>query len=253
MNKMTERPQAPEVRRVPSSFYRTMVRSGRAPVNGFQMYYEIHGTTKGRPLVSIHGAWGTANVFPTLAANRQLIAIELQGHGRSTDTDRPLTYEQEADDVAALLKHLGIEQADFFGESAGGVVAVMMAVRHPELVGRVACYAADFTPLTGAFRSNLADAYPFQFYREGYERVAPDPTRWPELFAKVCGMQWKGFSQDELRSIKGPVLLAHGDHDSDIPVERALAISRLIPDAQLAVVPGAGHFVLSSNPEKVCG
>ena len=122
-------------------YYTALVRSGYAPVNGLQMYYEIHGT--GKPLVTIHPVWGLANVFPQLVRHRQLIAVELQGHGRTADIDRPLTFEQHADDVAALLKHLQIEQADFFGVCSGGIVAVMMAVRHPDLVGRVATYAHE--------------------------------------------------------------------------------------------------------------
>ena len=118
-------------------YYTTLVRSGYAPVNGLQMYYEIHGT--GKPLVTIHPVWGLANVFPQLVRHRQLIAVELQGHGRTADIDRPLTFEQHADDVAALLKHLQIEQADFFGVCSGGIVAVMMAVR---LTGRRSVVAA---------------------------------------------------------------------------------------------------------------
>jgi pimeloyl-ACP methyl ester carboxylesterase len=112
---------AVETNREPAVYYKTMVISGRAPVNGFEMHYEIHGTVTTKQLVTIHPASGTANVFPFLARNRQLIAGELQGHGRSTDVDRPLTFEQEADDVAALLNYLSIEQADFFGESLGGL------------------------------------------------------------------------------------------------------------------------------------
>src|SRR5437762_2280305 len=88
-------------------------RDGRTTVNGLKMYYEIHGT--GRPLVLLHGAFGLATVYPTLAKNRQVIAVELQGHGHTADIDRPLTFEQLADDTAALLKHLKIERADFFG------------------------------------------------------------------------------------------------------------------------------------------
>lgn len=252
LNQSATQPNTAIEKREAPAYYRTLVRSGYAPVNGFEMYYEIHGIVKGKPLITIHPAWGTANVFPSLIGNRQLIAVELQGHGRSTDIDRPLTFEQEADDIAALLKYLEIEQADFFGESsAGGIVAVMMAVRHPELVGRVASYAANFGSLTVGGGNIPPDAYPFQFPREGYERVAPDPTHWPELFAKVRGMKWQGFSQDELRSIKAPVLIAAGDHDFDLLVEHSLEISRLIPNAQLAIIPGASHFVLGSDPEKL--
>jgi pimeloyl-ACP methyl ester carboxylesterase len=229
------------------TYYRTMVRSGYAPVNGFKMYYEIHGAVNAKPLITIHPIYGMANVFPSLSKNRQLIAIELQAHGRSTDIDRPLTFEQETDDIAALLKYLEITQADFFGESSGGIVAVMMAVRHPELVRRVASYGAYFGKLV--IGKHTPDAYQFQFQREGYERVAPDPTHWPELFRKAQRMEWNGFSQDELKSIKAPVLIAGGDHD--LPVEHLLESYRLIPNAQLAIIPGASHFVLGSDPEKL--
>jgi pimeloyl-ACP methyl ester carboxylesterase len=99
------------------------------------MYYEIHGA--GRPLVLLHGAFGWAVIYPTLAKNRQVIAIELQGHGHTADIDRPLTYEQMADDTAALLKQLKIEQADFFGYSMGGNVALAVAIRHPQLVRKL--------------------------------------------------------------------------------------------------------------------
>jgi pimeloyl-ACP methyl ester carboxylesterase len=125
-----------------STYYKSMVRSGHAPVNGFEMYYEIHGTGKGTPLVTIPPIWGLANVFPSLTGNRRLIAVEPQGYGHSTDVDRPFSFEQTADDIAALLKDLHIEQADFFGESIGGPVAVMMALRHPEITGRVATYGS---------------------------------------------------------------------------------------------------------------
>jgi pimeloyl-ACP methyl ester carboxylesterase len=243
-----------------STYYKTLVRSGYAPVNGLEMYYEIHGTVTARPLVTIHPCLGLANVFPSLTRNRQLIAVELQGHGRSADIERPITFEQHADDVAALLKHLGIGQADFFGESFGGTVAISIAVRHPELVRRVAIYGsilarfdeviqpsslAEFMTLTPDHRS-------VQFERENYERVAPDPTQWTTLFAKSSRVVWNGFSRDELKSIEAPVLIAAGDHDVLVPpVEHHLAMSRLIPNAQLAVIPDAGHFVLYDDPQKL--
>ena len=100
-----------------------------ANVNGLKMYYEIHGT--GRPLVLLHGAFGVATVYPILAKDRQVIAVELQGHGHTADVHRPLTCEQMADDTAALLEHLKIQQADFFGYSMGGTVALGVAIRHP--------------------------------------------------------------------------------------------------------------------------
>jgi pimeloyl-ACP methyl ester carboxylesterase len=243
-----------------STYYKSLVRSGYAPVNGLNMYYEIHGTVAARPLVTIHPFVGLANVFPSLTRNRQLIAVELQGHGRTPDIDRPLSFEQEADDVAALLKHLRIGQADFFGESFGGIVAVQMAVRHPELVRRVAIYGSTLGKLEEVYRpeslaelmSLTPDHDSVQFQRECYQSVAPDPTQWPTLFAKATRIAWKGFSHDQLKSIIAPVLIATGDHDLLGPrVEHHLEMSRLIPNAQLAVIPDAGHFVLNEDPEKL--
>src|SRR5262245_59954995 len=120
-------------------------KAGYAPVNGLNLYYEIHGT--GRPLVLIHGAFMTietlGDLVPALAKSRQVIAVELQGHGHTADVDRPLTYEQLADDLAALLRHLGIEHADVFGYSLGGGVALQLTLRHPELVRKLVAAAVS--------------------------------------------------------------------------------------------------------------
>src|SRR5215468_11991679 len=116
------------------------VTSGYVPVNGLDMYYEIHGD--GSPLALFHGAMGTidscfAKLLPALAATRQVVAVELQGHGHTADVDRPLSYQQMAADAAALLEALGIELADLVGYSMGGAVAVELAMRHPEMVRRL--------------------------------------------------------------------------------------------------------------------
>lgn len=248
------------------TYYKTLLSSGYAPVNGLlRMYYEIHGTNTimtTTPLITIHPAWGLANVFPQLCRNRRLIAVELQGHGRTADIDRPLTFEQSANDIAALMNHLHIKQADFFGESDGGIVAMMMAVRHPNLVRSVAIYespllkvgevTAPQTPANGVLPT--PDGYNVQFLRENYERVAPDPKAWPKLLEKVRKTsEWRGFSHDELQSIKVPVLIASGDHgffSTHLP-SHVLEAFQLIPHAQLAVIPDAGHFVLNDDPEKL--
>jgi|SRR6516165_4230471 pimeloyl-ACP methyl ester carboxylesterase len=224
-------------------------KTGYAPVNGLEMYYEISGA--GEPAVYIHQAWSHAGAISGLTKNRQWIAADLQGHGRTADIDRPLTLEQHSDDIAALLKHLQVEQADFFGDSFGGTIAVMMAVRHPKLVRRVFSYVGPFSPINFARASGITpDSEAVRRQRENYQRVAPDPKQWPTLFAKVLDMKWKGFSQDELKTIKVPVLIATGDHDFS-PVERYAEWSRMIPNAQLAVIPDASHFVLMSEPEKL--
>jgi len=228
---------------------------GYAAVNGLKMYYEIHGT--GKPLVVLHGAFGWATVFPALAANRQVIAVEQQGHGHTADIDRPLTFEQMADDTAALLKHLKIEQADFFGYSMGGNVALAVAIRHPNLVDRVAINGSHYGKIEDAyepetfkqFKSLPADFAP-AVLKDAYDKVAPDPKQWPALVAKVkkMGLEFKGFAREDMKSIKAQVLITLGDRDGVRP-EHAVEMFRLIPNAQLAVFPGADHFLLWQSPE----
>jgi pimeloyl-ACP methyl ester carboxylesterase len=226
-------------------------KTGYAPVNGLKMYYEISG--EGKPAVYIHPIVSHCGLISGLTKNRQWIAMDLQGHGRTADIDRPMTCEQHADDIAALLKHLEIEEADFFGDSFGGTIAVMMAVRHPHLVRRVVSHGGSLAPYPGAASDRPPhDSDIVKWQREEYQKVAPDPKQWPTLFDKACKslIAWKGFSPDQLKAIKALVLIACGDHDL-IPVERCAEWSRMIPDAQLAVIPDTSHFVLFSEPEKM--
>jgi pimeloyl-ACP methyl ester carboxylesterase len=226
-------------------------KTGYAPVNGLKMYYEITGV--GKPAVYIHPMVSHCGLIRGLTGNRQWIAMDLQGHGRTADIDRPMTCEQHADDIAALLKHLKIQEADFFGDSFGGAIAVMMAVRHPRLVRRVVSYGSPLAPIPKDTAAVVTpDSEAVKWEREEYQKAAPDPKQWPTLFAKVLksGIEWRGFSPDELKAIKAPVLIACGDHDL-IPVERCAELSRMIPNAQLAVIPDASHFLLFSEPEKL--
>ncbi len=228
-----------------------------ATVNGLKMYYEVHG--KGKPLVLLHGAFGWATVYPTLAKGRQVIAVELQGHGHTADIDRPLTFEQMADDTAALLRHLKIKQADIFGYSMGGNVALALAIRHPSLVGKVAINGSNFGKIAEAyepgafqqFKSMSSDFAP-PILKNHYDKVAPDSKQWPVLVAKVkkMGLEFKGFSREDLRSIKAPVLIAQGDHDL-VRVEHAVEMFRLIPNAKLAILPGGDHFMIWISPDKL--
>jgi pimeloyl-ACP methyl ester carboxylesterase len=226
-------------------------KTGYAPVNGLKMYYEVIG--HGKPAVYIHPVASHCGLVPRLTNNRQWVAMDLQGHGRTADIDRPMTCEQHADDIAAVLKHLKIENADFFGDSFGGAIAVLMAVRHPGLVGRVVTYGSPLTPFPKDLATAIGpDAEQVKWEREEYQKMAPDARHWVRLFNKALksGIEWRGFAPDELKAIKAPVLIACGDHDL-IPVERCLELSRLIPNAQLAVIPDASHFTLFSEPEKL--
>lgn len=232
---------------------------GYAPVNGLKMHYEVEGA--GEALVFIPPAFGFAGMksFPALAKVRTIITVDLQGHGRTADIeDRPLSIEQYAEDVVALLRHLEIPRADFLGESYGGNTAAMVAVRHPELVRRVVTYSATFSPPPGTLdpsttrydRPPTAESRDILFQREGYKKVAPDPSYWPKIYDKLANIEWRGFSKEELASIKVPLLIIQGDHDF-VRLEHSVETVRRIPRAELAVIPSASHFALSSEPQRV--
>jgi pimeloyl-ACP methyl ester carboxylesterase len=238
---------------------KTTPTSGYAPVNDLKMYYEIEGT--GEPLVYLPPVFGFAGLksFPLLVRCHSVVTVDFQGHGRTADIpERPITLEQNANDVVGLLKYLRISKADFFGESYGGVVATMLALRYPELVGRVATYGATFGPPQIAVNSEMLhmnvaptpESRSFQYQRETYKKVAPDPDYWPKFWGKVCSIQWLGFSNEELASIKASFLIALGDHDF-VRIEHAVETLKLIPNAELAVIPDAGHFALFSEQERV--
>ena len=157
-----------------------------------------------------------------------------------------------------LLKYLRISKADFLGESYGGNTAAMIAVRYPELVRRVVTYSATFAPPPNTLNPETshydqpptAESRNIQFQRESYKKIAPDPTYWPKIYGKVGGIQWTGFSKEELASIKAPMLIIQGDHDF-VRLEHSVATVKLIPHAGLAVIPDASHFALSSEQERV--
>ena len=238
--------------------------TGYAPVNGLQMYYEIHGAGQGDPLVLVHGAFsaiGTSfgKLLPGLARGRRVIALELQGHGRTADIDRPMTLEALADDAAALLRYLNVERADFFGYSLGGAVVLRLAIRHPELVHKLVLASVSYTldGLHPGLMEGLGEMKPEMMYgspwHEEYVRTAPHPDRFDALFAKKSAMDKtiEDLSPETLQAITAPTLTVLGDADIVRP-EHAVAMFRLfgggvvgdmvgIPRAQLAVLPGTSH------------
>ncbi len=233
--------------------------NGYAPVNGLKMYYEIEGT--GEPLVFIPPAFGFAGreSFPELVQNHSVITVDLQGNGRTADIpDRPISIEQYARDVVELLKYLKISKADFLGESYGGDIVAVIAVRYPDIVGRVVTYSATFAPAPDTLNPETthydqpptAETGDIQFQREGYKKVARDPNYWPKIYEKVGNIQWQGFSKEELASVRVPFLILQGDHDF-VRLEHSVETVKLIPHAELAVIPDASHFALSSEQERV--
>jgi pimeloyl-ACP methyl ester carboxylesterase len=227
------------------------VASGRAPVNGIEMYYEVHGRSDGVPLVLLHGGGSTievtfSRILPVLARTRKVIAVEEQGHGRTSDRPAPVTFETSADDVAALLRHLRVERADVFGFSNGASVAMQVAIRHPALVRKLV-FASSFTRRDGAYpqlwefigRADFSSMP--QPLKDAFLRVNPDAQQLRTMHDKDAE-RMRTFTDvpDALvASVRAPTLIVLGDHDIVTP-EHAVALSRLIPDARLLVLPG-GH------------
>jgi pimeloyl-ACP methyl ester carboxylesterase len=228
-----------------------------ASVNGLKMYYEIHGA--GRPLVLLHGAFMSATVYPALAEGREVIAVDLQGHGRTADIDRPLTFEQMADDTAALLKQLKIEQTDVFGYSMGGKVGLALAIRHPELVRRLAIYGASYKSFEESlspdalefFKQATPETFAPKELKEPYEKMSPAPN-WEGLATKILESMkgFKGFSPEQMKAIKAEVFIGAGDHN-DVSLEHIVEMHKLIPKSQLAIFPNTDHVILMRNPDRV--
>lgn len=228
-------------------------RGNYAPVNGLQMYYEIHG--EGRPLVLLHGALsaiGTSfgKLLPSLAQTRQVIAIEQQAHGHTADIDRPLSIAHMADDTAALLAHLGIDNADFLGYSLGAGIALEIAVRYPKLVHKLVLASvgynkAGFIPgvLDGIDQIKAEDMIGTPWQAE-YASIAPRPADWSTLVEKIkyLDMHIPDWPAEAIRAISVPVLLMIGDGDIIRP-EHAVEMFRLLgKDSQLAILPGTSHI-----------
>ncbi|MGH3366029.1 MAG: alpha/beta fold hydrolase [Nocardioidaceae bacterium] len=246
-------------------------RTGYAPVNGLEMYYEIHGT--GQPLVLLHGAFsavGTsfAKLLPGLAKTRQVIALEMQAHGRTADIDRPLSVEQMADDTAVALEFLEVEQADIFGYSLGSAIALQVALRHPDVVRKLVLASAShlMSGIHPGLMDGLAEMRPEMMYgspwHEEYTRIAPRPDDFATLFEKKTRMdeQLQDVPTEAILALRSPVLLVIGDSDLVRP-EHAVAWFRLLgggvfgdtpaglPDSQLAILPGTSHVSLVDRAE----
>jgi pimeloyl-ACP methyl ester carboxylesterase len=240
--------------------------TGYAPVNGLKMYYEIHG--KGEPVILLHGSFMTLTNFnwpemiATLAKSRRVIAVEMQGHGRTADIDRDFSYDNLADDIAALLDYLKIGKADVIGYSMGASVAMNLAIRHPNQVRKV-------VSISGVFRANgwvqeVLDAYP-NFTAEAfkdspievdYKKLSPTPNEFPNFVKHVIAMDLKpyDFGAEKLKATQAPMFFIHGDADGvrldHIAEMYRLKGSEIMGDmrprsaSRLAVLPDTTHVTL---------
>ncbi len=244
-----------------------------ANVNGLKMYYEIHG--KGQPLVLLHGGLGVIGMFeqvlPALAETRQVIAVELQGHGHTADISRPLSFEQMADDIAALIKHLGLEHADILGYSLGGGVALQTAIRHSESVRKLMVVSTVFKSsgwypeVRAGMKAVSAEAaktwvgYPMH---QAYVNVAPKPEDWPALAAKLGQLVGQDYDWSAgVSALKVPTMIVVGDADA-VRTAHAVEFFELLggghrdagwdgsgmSNARLAILPATTHYDIVLSP-----
>lgn len=225
--------------------------SGHAPVNGINVYYEIHGRDEGVPLVLLHGGGSTIEVtygklLPIFSRHRKVIALEEQGHGRTSDRNQPVNFETSAEDVAATLKYLKIKKADVMGFSNGASVALYVAIRHPDLVRKLV-FASDITKKSGGHdnfwkyikKANF-DGMP-QPLKDAFLKVNPDPQKLRTMHDKdLQRMQnFKDTPDREVKSVKAPTLIIMGDQDI-AKLEHAIELTHLFKQSRLLIIPG-GH------------
>jgi pimeloyl-ACP methyl ester carboxylesterase len=246
-----------------------------AELNGLNLYYEIHGS--GRPMILLHGGLGSGEMFgpilPVLAANHQVIAPDLQGHGRTADIDRPIDVWLMADDVAALIDHLGLEKPDVVGYSLGGGVAFFTAVKYPDKVGKLVMASAnvrrDAIPAEMLAQQGQVSAAAVEYMKdtpmyELYQRVAPRPEDFGRLLDKIGESMAQDFDvSNEVRGLQVPTLIVAADADM-APPSHYVEVFKLLDGGlrdggwmgegrpkgghALAILPGLTHYNLAASP-----
>jgi pimeloyl-ACP methyl ester carboxylesterase len=239
--------------------------TGYAPVNGLRMYYEIHGT--GEPVVLLHGSFMTItnnwqDMIAALSKTRRVVAVEMQGHGRTADIKRDFSYENLADDIAAMLTYIKIDKADLIGYSMGGGVAMQVAIRHPERVRNVVSISAVFRhdgwvkEALDAFAQLTPELFKGSPIETEYRKLSPNPNEFPNFIKRVISMDLKpyDFGADKLRATKAPMFFIHGDADG-VRLDHIAEMFRLKGDeifgdmrprstSRLAILPNTTHITL---------
>ncbi len=233
----------------------------RVKINGMQVYYEVSGA--GDPLIVLHGAYmnipSMGEIIPRLAKTHRVYALEFQGHGRTTDIDRPLTYQNLADDVAAFMDSLHIPKADVFGYSMGAIAGLQLAIRHPARVNKLVsasgaydlrAWQPEFTAMIPQLTVEMITAMPFA---KEYPKLAANPNGFPELARKLIALEKEPMAWEaEVKALRTPVLIIAGDADV-ATLEHNVAMFRLLgggvmgdmgkplPASRLAILPATSH------------
>jgi pimeloyl-ACP methyl ester carboxylesterase len=246
----------------------------RVEVNGMQMYYEVSG--EGDPLIVLHGSAmnipAMGEIIPALAKTNKVYALELQGHGRTTDIDRPITYPNLADDVAAFMDAVGLEKANVLGYSMGAMTGLQLTIRHPEKVGRLIFVSGvyDFEGWQPAFKEFIPQAT-VEMYTgapllvEQYRKLSPNPDGFVDLAEKLVQLNKEPIAwEEDVKAIKTPVLIIAGDADG-MTLEHSVAMFRLLgggvmgdmgrplPESRLAVLPATSHTAAVTQIDLLMG
>lgn len=250
----------------------TLRTSGYAPVNGLKMYYEIQGN--GKPIVLLHGSYmnigmNYGELIPQLAKTRKVIALELQGHGRTADIGRPFSYDAMADDVAGLLQFLKIEKADILGYSLGATIALDFTIRHPAMTDHLvfisAAYKSDgwSEEARKIFLSMNADFLEKTPLKAEYDRLAPDKGHWRDFVTTLMKFDAEPFDlgADKVKAIQSPVLIINGDNDGvdlhhvadmyHLCGGGVFADNKGLPKSRLAIIPASSHVTLMMQTDKL--
>jgi pimeloyl-ACP methyl ester carboxylesterase len=253
-----------------------VTKSGYIEANGINYYYEIHG--EGEPVLVLHGGMGSIDMFtpdlPSLSAKRQVILVDLQGHGRTALGDRPISMQDIGDDMAAIVKELGHDQIDAWGYSFGAGVAFRLAVQHPEVVRRLVLMSAGFStdgfhpemrPMQAQMTGAMVDQMKGTPMYEGYMAVAPQPEDFPKLLDRMGDFMREDYDfSEDVKKLKMPVMLVYGDHDMFTAPHMAEFFNLLggnlkdagwqrenIDQNRLAILPGRTHYDICEEPQLV--
>ena len=245
----------------------------RVEVNGMQMYYEVSG--QGDPVIVLHGSYmnipSMGAIIPKLAETHKVYALELQGHGRTTDIDRPITYANLADDVGVFMDKVGLKKADVFGYSMGAVAGLQLAIRHPDKVNKLilASGAYDVEGLQPEFKAFIPQMNVEMFvnmpFAQEYKKLAPNPDGFPALARKLIALEKEPIAWEaDVKAMKIPVLIITGDSDWTT-LEHSVALFRLLgggvmgdmgkplPASRLAVLPATSHTAVITQPDLLYG
>ncbi len=230
--------------------------SGLAPINDIQMYYEVYNAAGGNPVLLLHGGLGSTlnwgNQVPALVAKHKVIALDSRGHGRSTRSDKPYSYELMASDVLAMLDYLKLDKVSIVGWSDGGILGLVLAMQHPERVEKLFAFGANYnvSGVKPTVESDPVFGMAIGMAMENYQKLSPTPGDFENFLKQISGMWFSqpDFKPEQLAMIKAPTVIADGQYEEAIKTEHTEELAKLIPGAKLLIMPNVSHMAMWQDP-----